>query len=152
NCTVEMQCKKKPIQLTNPNKKSMIRKLYRCFGVSVLLFFASVLTYAQTNTVTGTIKDDAGMAMPGVNVLIKGTTNGTSTDGNGSFSIQAAETDVLIISFIGYATQEIPVGTKTVIDIALTEDLTTLTELVVVGYGVQKKKLVTGANVQVSGD
>src|SRR5690606_39349716 len=72
--------KKKPIQLTNPKKKSMIRKLYRCFVVSVLLFFASVLTYAQTNTVTGTIKDDAGMAMPGVNVLIKGTTNGRSEE------------------------------------------------------------------------
>ncbi|HYF70754.1 MAG TPA: TonB-dependent receptor [Ohtaekwangia sp.] len=130
----------------------MIRKLYRCFGVSVLFFFSCVISYAQSNTVTGTIKDDAGMAMPGVNVIIKGTTNGTSTDSQGAFSIQASPSDVLVVSFIGYATQEIAIGNQTNFEISLAEDLSTLEEVVVVGYGEQKKKLLTGANVQVSGE
>lgn len=108
--------------------------------------------YAQSGVVTGTVKDATGMAMPGVNVLIKGTTTGTSTDTNGSFSISASPEDVLVFSFIGYTSEEIPVGNQTNVNITMSEDLTTLTELVVVGYGVQDKKVVTAATVTVKSE
>lgn len=90
--------------------------------------------------------------MPGVNVVIKGTTTGTVTDVNGNFTINAGENDVLVVSFIGYKAQEVPVGTQTTVDVALADDLTTLDEVVVVGYGVQDKKVVTGATVAVKTD
>ena len=67
----------------------MIRTLYRCFGVSVMVLVSCVFTYAQSKTISGTVKDDAGAPMPGVNVLVKGTTTGTSTDTNGAFSLEA---------------------------------------------------------------
>jgi TonB-dependent starch-binding outer membrane protein SusC len=130
----------------------MIKKIYQCFGVSALLFLICNNVFAQTRLISGTVKDPTGVGMPGVNVLVKGTTNGTSTDLNGSFSVQASVEDVLVFSFIGYETQEVAVGAKTTIDITIIEDLTTLSEIVVVGYGEQKKKLVTGANVQVTGE
>lgn len=138
-------------QTKNQNKHLMIRKLYSCFGVAVLVLLTSFSLRAQ-QLVTGTVKDAQGTAMPGVNVLVKGTTNGTSTDGDGNFSLQASSSDVLVFSFIGYKTAEEPVGNRTRFDIVIEEDLTTLSELVVVGYGVQKKTVNTGANLQVEGE
>lgn len=129
-----------------------MRKIYRNLGVSVvLLMLASITLYAQ-QVITGTVKDNTGAGMPGVNVLIKGTAKGTATDGEGKFSIQANENDVLVISFIGYQTLDIVVSNQSVIDVTLEEDLTTLGEVVVVGYGTQKKVLNTGANFQVKGE
>lgn len=107
---------------------------------------------AQTPIVTGKIKDETGSAMPGVSILVKGTGNGTATDLDGAFAIKAVDTDVLVISFIGYQTTEIAVGSQTNIDVTLAPDTKTLDEVVVVGYGEQKKKLLTGANLQVAGD
>jgi TonB-dependent starch-binding outer membrane protein SusC len=130
----------------------MFRQIYKSVGVAALVLFSCIVTYAQKQTVSGTIKDPTGGAMPGVNVLIKGTATGTSSDSDGKFSLQATPEDVLVISFIGYKTQEVLVGNQTRIDIEITEDLTTLAELVVVGYGVEKKTLSTGANMQVSGE
>jgi TonB-dependent starch-binding outer membrane protein SusC len=135
------------------NLKSMMLKVYRTLCVSVTLTVLTCLTLqAQQRVVTGTIKDDAGTPMPGVSILLKGTTTGTAADGNGNFSIQVADTDVLVVSFIGYKTQEVLVGNKTTLDIVITEDLTTLSEVVVIGYGEQKKVLNTGANLQVKGE
>lgn len=127
-------------------------KFYRNTFVSLTMLLVCVMAYAQQRVVTGNVKDASGAPMPGVNVLIRGTTTGTATDANGSFSIQASGSDVLVFSFIGYRTEEIPVGTQTNLEVTLTEDLTTLGELVVVGYGVQKKALNTGANLQVKGE
>jgi TonB-linked SusC/RagA family outer membrane protein len=107
---------------------------------------------AQQRVVTGTVKDQTGTAIPGVNVLLKGTSVGTTTDIEGGFSISASSEDVLLFSFIGYTSEEIPVGNQTKIDVALSEDIATLSEVVVVGYGVQKKVLNTGANLQVNGE
>ena len=96
--------------------------------------------------VSGTITDEGGVALPGVNVVEKGTTNGTSTDANGNFSLQVTdENSVLVISFIGYRSQEIKVGTQTSIPIKLLLDVTTMQEIVVIGYGQQEKKDLTGA-------
>jgi TonB-dependent starch-binding outer membrane protein SusC len=130
----------------------MIRKLYKFLGVSALVLFTCIVSNAQRQQVSGTIKDQSGNPMPGVNILLKGTTNGTSSDADGKFAVQASPDDVLQISFIGYKSLEVSVGNQTTIDITMEEDLTTLSEVVVVGYGEQKKALNTGANLQVKGD
>lgn len=129
-----------------------MNKFYRNLVVSAAMLFMCLVSYAQQRAVTGTVKDAVGEAIPGVNVVIRGTTTGTSTDANGNFTINASETDVLTISFIGYKSVDIAVGTQTNIEVVLQEDISTLEEVVVVGYGEQKKKLVTGANVQVTGE
>lgn len=101
---------------------------------------------AQSRTVTGTVKDnDTGEVIPGVSVLLKGTNTGTLTDADGRFAIQASDQDVLVISFVGYTKSEIPVGTQTDIQVPMRADVTQLNEVVVVGYGEQKKSVVTGA-------
>lgn len=105
----------------------------------------------QTKKIKGTVTDAMGPII-GANVLEKGTTNGVITDIEGNFSLNVHPGSILVISFIGYQPQEIVVGTQSVFSIQLKEDTEILDEVVVVGYGVQKKKLVTGATVQVKGD
>lgn len=107
----------------------------------------------QTKRITGTVKDATGMEVIGANVIVKGTTNGVITDLDGKFSLEAAPGSIIEISYIGYMTQEIPVTAQTSdLQITLKEDSQSLDEVVVVGYGVQKKKLVTGATLQVKGE
>ena len=105
----------------------------------------------QSKTVTGTVQD-AGGPVIGATIMEKGTSNGTVTDLDGNFSLNVQPGATLVISYIGYKTQEIVVGNQSNFTIDLTEDADVLEEVVVVGYGVQKKKLVTGATVQVKGD
>jgi TonB-dependent starch-binding outer membrane protein SusC len=96
--------------------------------------------------IRGTIKDDAGDPLPGVNILEKGTANGTSSDANGEFTMQVQdENSVLVFSFIGYTSQEVTVGSQTSLSIQLIQDVTTMQEIVVIGYGEQEKKDLTGA-------
>src|SRR5688572_15552740 len=92
---------------------------------------------AQRITVTGMVTtEDNVTTLPGASVLVKGTTTGTTTDANGTFTIQVDNADnILVISFIGYEEQEITVGNRTQINVSLIPDLTTLNEVVVVGYG-----------------
>ena len=100
----------------------------------------------QSMTIIGTVYNDNGETMPGVNVVIKGTTNGVITDTDGSFSINIANRDVvLLFSFIGYQTQEISVGNQTVIKVVLNEDTREIDEVVVVGFVTQKKINLTGS-------
>lgn len=104
-------------------------------------------------TVSGVVSDEAGAALPGVNVVEKGTTNGTSTDTEGKFTLNVTdENSVLVFTFIGFETKEIPVGTQTVINVSLLPDTKTLQEVVVVGYGTQKKAEITSAVTSVSAD
>ena len=104
-------------------------------------------------TVTGKITDQAGAPLPGVNVLEKGTTNGTVTDTQGSYSITVASGEsVLVFSFIGTTTQEVLVGTQTEISVQLLDDAETLSEVVVIGYGTQEKKDITGAVASVKNE
>jgi TonB-linked SusC/RagA family outer membrane protein len=94
----------------------------------------------------GVISDETGMGMPGVNVLEKGTTNGVTTDVNGKYSLEVSgESAVLSISFVGYLPKEEAIGGRTEINVQLTPDITTLSEVVVVGYGTARKADVTGA-------
>ena len=100
----------------------------------------------QTRTVTGRIIDMKGIPLPGVNVTIKGTATGTITDLEGSFQINVVKPDaILVISYVGFITQEIPIGDQTTIEVILQEDILGLEEVVIVGYGSQKKINLTGA-------
>jgi TonB-dependent starch-binding outer membrane protein SusC len=130
----------------------MNEKLYKKSGMLALLLvmLASTL-FAQDRTVTGVVKDSGGNSLPGVNVVLKGTSTGATTDADGKFSVSAGSDAVLVFSFIGFATQEIQVGSQTTIDVVLAEDATTLDEIVVIGYGERKKALVTGANLHQDG-
>jgi TonB-linked SusC/RagA family outer membrane protein len=103
--------------------------------------------------IKGQVLDETGVGMPGVNIIEKGTTNGCITDIDGNFSITVtSDQSILVFSFVGYLQQEILIGTQTNLKVTLSPDLMKLDEVVVVGYGVQKKKLTTGATVQVKGE
>lgn len=130
-------------------------KFYRCFMLAVALTsWLATTALAQSRVVSGSIKDPNGNAMPGVTVQVKGTTTGTITDGDGKYSL-AVESDnsVLVYSFIGFANQEIPVGSQSTIDVVLKEDATQLQEVVVTALGVSQEKRGLGYSVQeVKGD
>ncbi len=102
--------------------------------------------------IQGQVLDKNGVSIVGVNILIKGTTTGTTTDINGNFKIMAPENSVLVFSFIGFLNQEIVITDNTKIDITLLEDTMGLDEVVVVGYGTQKKANLTGSITSVKGD
>ncbi len=113
---------------------------------------ASVEAVQQTTKkVTGIVSDSQGPVI-GASVVEKGTTNGTVTDFDGNFTLNVKPGATLVISYIGYTTQEVATGNQSNFNITLQEDNALLDEVVVVGYGVQKKKLVTGATVQVKGE
>lgn len=113
--------------------------------VTLLLVAVFLDGRAQVATVKGKVTDQEGAILPGVNILIKGSTSGTTTDAEGNYSIDASTGSTLIFSFIGYATQEINVGPNTTINITMQTDATTLSEIVVIGYGTQEKRDITGA-------
>ena len=102
-------------------------------------------------TVTGRVVDEKGAGLPGVNVVIKGGTSGTQTDLDGKFSLAVPEGSTLMFSFVGYTAQEVAVGTQTTINVALAPDSKSLSEVVVVGYGTQRRQDLTGAVARVDG-
>lgn len=108
-------------------------------------FFIVQDTLGQNVPVTGTVLDNTGFPLPGVNVVIKGTTNGTVTDLDGKYSLEVPEDAVLVFTFVGFKTVESPVSGRSTIDVTLEEDLGDLDEFVVVGYGIQRKSDLTGA-------
>jgi len=129
------------------NFMSMYRQLrYLCLPVFFCLF--SAITHAQNVKITGTIVDNLGEPLPGVSIVVKGTTVGIATDVDGNYSLQVPDNATLIVSYLGYITQEIPVGSKTVVDAVLLEDIMNLEEVVVVGYGTMRKKDLTGSVIQ----
>lgn len=106
----------------------------------------------QRKELSGTVKDARGLPLPGVTVIVKGTTTGTITDNNGQFILSVApDAKTLIFSFVGMKSQEFPITGKTTFSVVLKEELVGLDDVVVVGYGVQKKASVVGAISQVSG-
>jgi TonB-linked SusC/RagA family outer membrane protein len=117
------------------------------YYVVIVLLFSSILAFAQQGVVTGrvTSQEDQG-GLPGVNVIIKGTSQGSVTDVEGNYTIEVPGPEaVLVFSSVGYVTEEVIVGSQSVIDRMMVADVTSLDELVVVGYGSQLKKEVTGA-------
>ena len=130
-------------------------KFYLFIRYLPFLFFlaGSINSFAQTKTVTGKVTAAAdGSALPGVNVLEKGTNNGAISSVDGTYSITVNENAVLAFSFVGYQTMEVPVGTQSTVDAALQEDVTALTEVVVIGYGEVKKRDATGAVASVKSE
>ncbi len=112
----------------------------------------SIAQQNDTYTLTGTVLDQNGIPVIGANVIEKGTTNGTVTDFDGNFSIQVNKNSVLTVSFIGYVSQEVAVKGGNKLNITLKEDSQALDEVVVVGYGTQKKVNLTGAVEQVTSE
>ena len=119
--------------------------------LTLLLAFAVQITFAQEKTVTGKVTDASG-PLPGVTVIIKGTKTGTQTDFDGIYSIKASTGDVLQFSFIGMKTSEKTVGSSNVIDVVMQESAEALEEIIVMGYGTQRKTEITGSTVQVNAD
>lgn len=119
----------------------LIKRLFCC----LLLLLITFSGYAQESLVTGTVRDYEGEILPGVNVIEKGTSNGTITDVEGSYTITVPSGAILVFSYIGYLTEEIAVDTRSAIDVELVPDITQLEELVVVGYGTQRKSDITGS-------
>lgn len=129
---------------------SRLGKLQRLFLVALFSVLA-IGAAAQSKTVSGTVTDKTGETVIGASVVVKGTTNGTITDIDGKFTISnVPDNGIIQVSFVGYKTQDIPAGGKSVFHITLEEDAEILDEVVVVGYGVQKKSDVTGALTQVT--
>jgi len=130
-------------------KKSIINKQSKIWKnisvlITFLLLFCVTTVYGQTITVTGTITDSSGDALIGASVLVKGTTNGAVTDLNGKFTVQQVSSQAtLVVSFIGYLTQEVAVGGQRTIEVQLKEDTQRLDEVVVVGYGSQARRDIT---------
>jgi len=125
-----------------------MKKLYNKAKRFVLLFLwlaCSHAVLAQERVVSGTVKDENGSSMPGVNVLVVGTSNGTVTDATGKYSISVGTGARLLFSFIGYTSQEVAVGASTTLDVSMKVDVTELSEIVVTGYASQEKKDLTGA-------
>ncbi len=133
-------------------KKHFTAPRSKHLGMLLMLAFMCVgqCIYAQTKKVTGVVKDASGESVIGASVLEKGTTNGTITDFDGNFTLTVHNNATLLVSFIGYTAQEIPVAGKTSLVIIIKEDAEMLDEVVVVGYGSQKKESVVGAISQVS--
>ena len=130
------------------NGDSPQRKRFRKISIMMLfLLFASIGVFAQSvSSVNGKVTDVNGVPLPGASILEKGTNNGASSDFDGNFSISLqSENSVLVVSYVGYSSQEIIVGSQTNISVALKEDAAQLDEVVVVGYGIQKKVNLTGS-------
>ena len=124
-----------------------MKELYKRLSLSLaLLLMLSSAVLAQERVVSGTVKDENGDGMPGVNILVKGTASGTASDADGKFSINVPGNDaVLVFTFIGYGTKEVTVGSRTSVDEVMAPDQTSLDEVVVTGYGVDKRRELTGA-------
>nr|WP_315241753.1 TonB-dependent receptor [uncultured Flavobacterium sp.] len=129
----------------------MKNKLNLLLAIAMVVLL-NATAYAQSKVIKGVVKDASGLPVPGVNVLIKGGQKGVSTDLDGSYSINAAPGNVLVYSFIGFKKQEITVGNANVYDVLLKEEDNSLEEVVVVGYGVRKKKDLTGSVVSVGAE
>ena len=126
-------------------KNKLLTQLLGVFAVLVL-FLGSHAASAQGNKITGKVvaaKDGDGI--PGASVIVKGSKSGVASDANGNFSINAESNSILSVSSVGFATQEVKVGSQTSITIRLGEDYSTLNEVVVTGYGSQSKREITGA-------
>lgn len=118
-------------------------QLISCFCVAILF---SLESFAQNRTVSGTVVEANGTGLPGVNVIVKGTNKGTTTDIDGKYSVTvSSDNDVLIFSFVGMLNEEVTVGARSTLDITMEEDSEVLDEVVVVGYGTMERSNVTGA-------
>lgn len=131
-----------------------MRKQLQMFSRNcLLLVFVSIVNFvaiAQESQISGKISDSTGDGLPGASILVKGTNKGTTTDASGNFKLNAASNATLLISSIGFLNQEVNIGGKSIINLTMATDTKALDEVVVVGYGTQKKSQMTGAISSVS--
>ncbi len=127
-------------------------RILKIFMFSICALFACAISSHAQSLVKGTVTDGIGEPLPGVSVVVKGTTNGTITDVNGKYSIQATAKDILSFSYVGMSDQEIKVAGQTTINVVMKDDVAALDEVIVVGYGTAKKQSLTGAVSAVKGD
>lgn len=150
----------------------VLNELFNPLGISYQLIADRISLFKQSKTettegsssnheeivfsalnISGRVTDEGGEPIPGVNIIVKGTTVGTTTDADGRYVLDAPDaSSVLIFSFIGYKSQEVVIGDNTVIDVTMQADIQTLSEVVVVGYGEQKRSDITGSVVSVPKD
>ena len=122
--------------------------------LGLMLFLVNAVAFSQGRVITGTVTStEDGLGVPGATVLVKGTTIGTATDIDGKYSINVpAGSNVLVYTFVGLTSQEVNIGNRSTINVALESDVTALSEVIVTGYGTQPKREVTGAVSSVKGD
>ena len=114
------------------------------FILSLVAGFCALTLSAQNLTVKGTVTDGAnGEPVPFASIVVKGTSVWTSTDADGKYAVEAPANGVLSVDILGYVSEEVAIGARSVVDIVLNPDLDQLSESVVIGYGVQQKKLLT---------
>ncbi|QGY44030.1 SusC/RagA family TonB-linked outer membrane protein [Maribellus comscasis] len=127
---------------------------YQVIGRQIALYVkgdnANFISNSQQLQISGTVTGNEGEPLPGVSVVVKGTTNGTVTNVDGFYSLQVAGTDILLFSFVGMKTQEIQVNNRTTLNVTLEEDAIGVEEVVVIGYGTRQKKDLTGAVSQIN--
>ena len=152
---VSVRVKNKPVQGVLDEVLKNTGLTYTLEGVNIILSEKEVTfvnVVQQKKTVTGTVTDQNGEPVIGANVVEKGIMNGTVTDVDGKFILSISPEAILFVSYIGYKNQEVEVGKNTIVDVSLQEDTETLDEVVVVGYGTQKKVNLTGAVGIADGD
>src|SRR5258706_7770845 len=132
--------------LFQARRLSLLSKKLLFIGTFILGI--QLLSFAQERSITGTVRSDAGEALPGVNILVKGTTTGTTTGADGKYTLQAPGNATLVFSYIGYKFQEIAVGNQTNIDVTMAADVQSLSEVVVTAFGIEKQKKAVGFAVQ----
>ncbi len=120
--------------------------------LTLLLAFVVQISFAQEMTITGTVVDEQGLPLPGVNVIVDGTSRGVQTDFDGNYSIDASRGETLAFSYVGFQTQEITVEASDILDIALKVDAAALDEVVVMGYVSKRREDLTGSAVQVDAE
>ena len=150
------------LEINSLNIDQTLQKLFDGTATSYKVVNRQILLYnentnnmfsQQTTKITGKVTDGSGSSLPGVSVVVKGTTNGTITDINGAYVIANVPVNATLqFSFVGMKTQDVPVGGKTTINVVLDEEAVGIEEVIAIGYGVQKKKLNTGSTIQVSGE
>jgi hypothetical protein len=147
-------CSEKTFRIIRLTTLLLMVTVFNVFGVTTVSDYTNLnfdkeidpAAIMQQYRVTGTITDQNRNPLPGVNILIEGSTNGAISDASGEFSLNVSDNNaVFIFSFIGYKTQKVPVAGKTTIDIVLVPDLANLEEVVVIGYGTVKRKDLTGS-------
>jgi TonB-dependent SusC/RagA subfamily outer membrane receptor len=150
NPSSEMTCQND--MLTKKLKKMIKKKTARMLCLAMAMQFFAIMSFAQNISVKGRVADEKGGSLSGASVTVKGTTAGTTTDASGMFSISAARGATLVVSSLNYQTKEVKITSATQLTINLTSTEDLLGEVVVIGYGTQRKKDVTGSTVSVKGE
>ena len=118
--------------------------------ITLAMIFTQI-GFSQTKSISGVVSDESGVPIPGVSVIVAGSQNGSSTDFDGNYSLEdVSETDQLLFTYVGMASQTITIGGETTINVTLKESLEALDEVVIVGYGATTRRKVTGAMYQLT--